>query len=357
MDIANLRLVNQHVSASKFTKVKDLVAYFGAMQAQDYSMAKWAIGVRLPGSTSDLIENALDNGEILRTHVLRPTWHFVSSNDIKWMTELSASRIIAAMKTRNKELELTDLIFKKSNLIIQNSLAGGNNLTREDLIANLRKSGIATDNNRASHIFFQAELEGLICSGRKKGNKLTYALLNERAPHTKSLSREHSLEKLAFKYFSSHGPATIKDFTWWSGLTVKEAASAMEMIRPSFITEKTDAGVYMLPGDLNDSVFNEGTYLLPAYDEFLISYRDRSASMSLVHHKKAISDNGIFRPLIVINGQVAGLWKKNIIKEKVIVEPSLFKSYNKKIMNSIERKAEAFGNFLGKKTIMKFGIF
>ena len=202
-DVANIRLTNQHVAATKFKKAKDIVHWMGAMQAQDYAMAKWAVGVRLPDSTDTVIESAIDKGEIIRTHVLRPTWHFVSSGDIYWMLALTAPHIKASLKSRHKELELTETIISKSHTIIEKALAGGKHATREELITKFEKADIATDNNRASHIFLRAELDGIICSGATKNKKQTYALLEERVPKTKSLNRDEALTALAEKYFSS----------------------------------------------------------------------------------------------------------------------------------------------------------
>ncbi len=156
-DIAKIRLISQQIAETKFKTVKDIVDWMGAMQAQDYAVAKWAIGVRLPNSTDQVIETAINNGEIIRTHLLRPTWHFVSADAIYWMLELTAPQIKASLKSRHKELELSETIFAKSNTIIEKALRGGKHLTREELMAELGKGKIATDDNRASHLLLRAE--------------------------------------------------------------------------------------------------------------------------------------------------------------------------------------------------------
>lgn len=350
-DIAHLRLVNQQIAGTTFQNVKDLVGWMGAMQAQDYAMVKWAVGVRLPHSTDQSIEAAINKGEIIRTHLLRPTWHLVSADDIYWLLALTAPRIKASLKTRHRELGLSETVMTKSRTIIENALSGGQHLTREALIAELQKANIATDNNRASHIFSRAELDGVICSGAVKGKKQTYALLEERVPKTSPLAKEEALARLARKYFTSHNPTTLQDFAWWSGLSVSDARQALESVQSDFVSETIDSQPYWFSNaSSTPKTGQESVYLLPAFDEFIISYKDRSASLPFENHNKAVSNNGIFWPIIVVNGQVTGTWKRTVKKDTVIVEIKHFNQTNKPTMGLIEKAARQFGNFLGKKT-------
>lgn len=215
-DIAAIRLQAQQISGTRLKGAAETVSWMGALQAQDFNMSKWAIGARLPGITERGVEVALENGSILRTHLLRPTWHLVSAGDIRWMLALTGPRIKAGMASRNRQLGLTPEIFSHSNKTIEKALAKDGHQTREELVAQLHKAGIATDNNRASHLLMHAELEGLICSGKAKGKAQTYALLDERVAETKTLHQEEALASLAQTYFTSRGPATIYDFSWWS---------------------------------------------------------------------------------------------------------------------------------------------
>ncbi len=214
------------------------------MQAQDYNMSKWAVGVRLPGSTNKTIETAIDMAEIIRTHLLRPTWHIVSAKDIYWLLELTAPRIKASLKSRHKELEISEYVIKKSKKIIEDALLGDHHLTREELVGKLENSKIKTNNNRASHIFLMAELDGLICSGKIKGKKQTYALLEERVSRKKNFNREESLAELSKGYFKTRGPATLQDFAWWSGLTLTDAGKAFETVKEDFISEMINSRTF-----------------------------------------------------------------------------------------------------------------
>ena len=195
--ISKTRLISQKIASPEFKTPSEIVSWMGAMQAQDYLMAKWAIGVRLKDPTDKKVESAIDKGEILRIHILRPTWHFVSADDIYWMLQLSASKIKSSLKSRHSQLELTESVISKCNLIIEKSLSNGSNLTRDELADEFHKTGLRTDENRLSHILFRSEMDGIICSGPIKKNKLTYALLNERVPIKKELSKDESLAELA----------------------------------------------------------------------------------------------------------------------------------------------------------------
>jgi hypothetical protein len=353
VDIVNIRLRNHQVKDSKCGAAQEVVAWMGAMQAQDYAMAKWAIGVRLPGSTHRVIEAAIDAGEIIRTHLLRPTWHFVSADDIYWMLALTAPRIKAGLKSRHQELGLDDTVVGKSNATLEKALRGGKHLTREELVAELGKAKIPTNDNRASHLLSRAELDGIVCSGATKGGKQTYALLQERVPKTKSLTQEEALDKLAYKYFASRGPATLQDFVWWSGLPMSEARRALEMVKGRLISETSHTQTLWFTDGVSTSD-TKSVYLLPAFDEFIIGYRDRSAALPLENHNKAVSDNGIFRPIIVVNGQVMGIWKRTINKPTVIVETELFQPPHRTTTNLIEKAAVHYGHFLGKQAEISY---
>lgn len=355
-EISNMRLASQGIEPAAHKKVKDIVSWMGAIQAQDFAMAKWAIGTRLKGSTNDEIEAAFNNGEIVRTHLMRPTWHIVSSDDIHWLLELTATRIRSSLQTRHRELGLSKDLLSKSNDIIENVISEKGHSTREELSRKFNEANISTDENRLSHILFNAELDRVVCSGPLKGNKQTYALLCERVPKTKMLSRDEALAELAKRYFNSHGPATLKDFVWWSGLSVTEARKALDFVKTEFVSEIVNSEILWFANSPTKSRRNKSSvHLLPAYDEFLISYTDRSASISKVVNPKAISNNGVFHPVIVENGQVIGIWKRSIKKDTVLIEAEIFNSLNQGEMQEIEDAAIKFEHFLNKKAIVKIG--
>lgn len=348
-EIALLRLTNQQISFSGLKTVAELVYWLGAVQAQDFPAAKWAVGVRLPGSTDKAVETAIDSGEIIRTHVLRPTWHLVSAEDVYWMLELSALQIKTAARSRDKELELTEEAFSHCNTLLEKWLRDGNYLPREELVKLLADAGFSNDNNRVSHILMRAEIDGIIGSGPTKAGKQTYALLAERVPFKKLLKREEAAAELARRYFTSHGPAALPDFAWWSGLPVKECRQAIEAIKTDFVVEIVDGETYLFHPEFPVSeAENEMIYLLPAYDEFIISYKNRAATLTYENHLKVVSNNGFFRPVIVQNGQVIGVWKRSIKKDNAILETEYFGNPGKAIKKQVEKEFEKYVQFLGK---------
>lgn len=348
-EITLLRFVNQQIAASMLKTAKEVVNWLGAVQAQDYSMSKWAVGIRLPGSTEKSVEAIIDSGEIIRTHVMRPTWHMVSAEDVYWMLELSASQIKTAARSRDRELELTEEAFSRSNSLLEKWLRDSNFLPREELIKLLAEAGFSNDNNRVSHILMRAEIEGIIGSGPTKAGKQTYALLADRVPVKKLLKRDEAAAELARRYFTSHGPATLPDFVWWSGLPVKECRQAIEAIKQNFVAEEFNGETYLFhPAVTVPNTENKSIYLLPAYDEFIISYKNREATLTYENHLKAVSNNGFFRPAIVHNGQVTGIWKRTVKAGKVILETDYFGKPGKTIQKQVEKEFEKYVQFLGK---------
>jgi len=354
-DIITHRLINQQLAVSKFTTPKELVGWMGAMQAQDYNQAKWAIGVRLPHLTELQIEQAFNQGDFLRTHLMRPTWHFVSADNIYWMLQLTAPQIKSVLNSRHRELGITERLVSKSHEVLVDALSGNKSMTREELLHELQKENIPTDLQSASHFMLRAEIDGIICSGVTKGKKQTYALLSERVPVKKTLPKEEALAQLAKSYFASHAPATLADFVWWSGLSVADARRGLEINKSELNSSSIGSDTYWSAHSekavekLPDSV-----YLLPAFDEFLISYKNRSAIITADNHKKAISENGIFRPVVLVNGQISGLWKRTFKKDTAVIETEYFRPHNKSEERQITNAAEAFGRFSEKKAQIKF---
>ena len=347
-DIASIRLHSQQITNTELSSPQAIVAWMGAMQAQDYQMSLWAVGCRLPQSTMQTIQKAFDDGAILRTHVMRPTWHLVSADDIYWMLELTAPRIKAVTRIRDSTLGIQESHYVNTNALLKDSLSGGKQLTTDELKMIFEKEKIDTKENRFYHYMMKAELDAIVCSGAIKNKKQTYALLSDRVPKPQRFSRDESLAKLAERYFKSHGPATLKDFVWWSGLSVSDARKGLERVTDNFKSEKIESETYWFDSSIADILTEESSvYVLPAFDEYIISYKKRNAIISAENQKMAFSSNGIFRPLIVIDGQVTGIWKRTTKKNSVVIEPTFF--YSKAISHSIIEKAiQAYGKYLDK---------
>ncbi len=349
LGIARQRLHNQQITRQAFEKPGDLVAWLGAVQAQDYAGAKWAVGQRVRGATDAAIEQAFTDGTLLRTHLMRPTWHFVTPADIRWILDLTAPRLKAINAYHDRTLELDDALFARSNAVLAKALQGGKHLTRPELAPILQQVGIATDDaRRFGHIIFRAELDQILCSGARRGTQQTYALLDERAPYARALARDEAVAELAKRYFTSHGPATLKDYRWWSGLTAADAKAGLEMIKPQLIHESVDGQTYWFaPSPPTAEDLSATAHLLPNFDEYLVGYIDRSAAFDTQHTEKVgYRGNVLFYHTIVINGRIVGTWKRTLKKGAVTIVPSLFVPLSEAEAHALAIAAERYSTFL-----------
>ncbi|WP_121812407.1 winged helix DNA-binding domain-containing protein [Mucilaginibacter kameinonensis] len=346
LDKANLRAYNQRLNQNKFKKPEEVIGYMSAMQAQEYAYAKWAIGLRMQSPADKTVEKAMTTGSILRTHVLRPTWHFVLPQDIRWMLSLTAPRINAGNATMYRKQEVTEAIFNKSFDVFTKAMQGGKQLARAEIAKALNEANIATDDLRLTIILMKAELEQLICSGARQGKQFTYALFDERAPMTPVIDRDEAVARLVLRYFTSHGPATINDFVHWSGLTVADAKAGTEENKQQLHGINVDGVNYWMGTDVDFSkVKKTGAYLLPVYDELLISYKNRDAMVPAKFRDKmgAIT----FFPTIMFNNQVLGNWGRSIGKKTIDIELKPFGNLTKAQNDAIETAAHRFKKFNG----------
>jgi hypothetical protein len=349
-DIGLRRLFNQQLTQPTFENPADLVAWLGAVQAQDFAAAKWAVGQRLAGATDTLIEQAVSTGAILRTHVLRPTWHFVAPADIRWLLALTAPHVNALNSTYYRKFELDEPLFRRTNAALTKALQGGQQLTRPELVAVLRQAGIeAADLLRFGLIIMRAELDGVICSGTRRGSQITYALLEERVPPVPALEREAALAELARRYFTSHGPATLQDFVWWSGLTAAGARAGLNLAGPLLTGQELEGRTYWFSAsEPTPPVIAGALYLLPNYDEYTVAYKDRSAAVDpSLTPKLDARGNFLLNNLIVIDGRVVGTWKRAFAKDAVRLTGEPFRPLNPAENQALTAAAGYYGRFLG----------
>ena len=326
------RLHGHHL-ARPLLDAAQVVAAFGAMQAQEFAMAKWAIGLRSPGATDAAIQRAFDAGAILRTHPLRITHHFVTPADIRWLLALLAPVAIKRAARRWHELGLDDKTIGKSHALLARALAGGKHLVRGELAALYTRAKISPAGQRLPHLLARAELAGLICSGPRRGNQITFALLEERAAKTPALSREHALAELARRYFATRAPATERDFMWWSGLP---AAAAREAIALANLRDA--ARPRRLPAL---------AYLLPTYDEYMVAYRDRTALGTPPKRPRNLGESALLGPSIVVGGKIVGSWSRTIARGHVAIELRPWRPLAKDERAAVEGAADRYAAFVG----------
>jgi hypothetical protein len=348
LDIMHQRLTNQHLQGTAFEKPEDVVAWQGAVQAQDYAGAKWAVGQRVQGADDAAVERAFTEGAILRTHVMRPTWHFVAPADIRWLLALTAPRVHAVNATMYRQLELDDALFGRSNRAMAEALVGGQYLTRSELAAVLGQAGIVAEGMRLGYIVHRAELDAIVCSGPRRGKQFTYALLDERAPQAKSLERDEALAELTKRYFTSHGPAMVQDFAWWSGLTIADVWEGLDMVKDALIQETVGDQTYWLsPGRPVVTAPSPTAYLLPNYDEYLISYRDSRPAFEPEYAQLFALGNVVFSHFIVVDGRIIGSWQRTFQKKTVVIALRSFEPLSEAQSRAIHAAAERYGSFLG----------
>lgn len=329
-DILQQRLRNQQLGVSSFRTPKALVQYFGAMQAQDFGAARWGVGLRLAEARDCEVEDAFARGEILRTHVMRPTWHFVAAEDIRWLLALTAARVKVAARSYQSALGLDEAILDHVNRVLIRALQGGMHLTRPEIAAELQRAGInQLTNISLGHMLMNAELDAVICSGPRCGKQVTYALLDERVPSTPALQRDEALAELTRRYFTSHGPATLRDFAWWSGLTVADGKRGVALNHGLLEEHTVDDQTYWSIAPVRKQINPQQTHLLPTFDEYAVAYT--SASRELLFEKCDVPSDLLRQqtpvPLtnvVVKCGRVIGSWRRLVDKGQLRVVPTWF---------------------------------
>ncbi|HET9905189.1 MAG TPA: winged helix DNA-binding domain-containing protein [Anaerolineales bacterium] len=348
-DIAHIRFHNQQIAQTKFKKPDQVIAWLGAMQGQEYAMAKWAIAQRMQEITDSEIDQAFANGSILRTHLLRPTWHLVTPADIRWLLALTGPRVQGVNAYMYRKLEMDSTFFKRSNAALIKALQGGKQLTRLEIASSLQQAGIETAGElRMGYILMHAELEGIVCSGARRGKQFTYALLEERAPHVKSLDRDEALVELVRRYFTSRGPATMKDFVVWSGLTMADVKKGIELLRPKLESAIVEDQTYWFAEVPSLPKKPSGTaHLLPIYDEYVMGYKDRSALLGLLEKENLVGSSIAFDNIIVIDSMLVGSWKRTLSKKEVLVEINFNVPLTKAQKQAVNTDVARYGKFLG----------
>ncbi len=347
-DISAYRLASQRIATNRFAQPAEVVRWMGALQAQDYQQAVWGIGARTTGATLAAVEQAIAAGDILRTWPMRGTIHFVPAQDARWMVDLSAARMLASSARRREQLELDDSTLARCRDVVMAALEGGRRLSRADILALLEEHGIQMNGQRGYHVLYYLSQNGVLVIGPMEGKQQTFGLLADCVPDARELPREEALAELARRYFTSHGPATVHDFAWWAGLTVGDARLGLEGARTALESTPIDGQDYWMQAGLAPvSAAENGAYLLPGYDEYLLGYKDRGAVLAPEYAQQIVpGNNGVFRPIIVVKGQVVGTWKRQIRKVAVSVTLQPFAALNHAGDHAAEA-ARAYADFVG----------
>jgi Winged helix DNA-binding domain len=298
----------------------EAVGRLTAMQAQEHPYARWSVAQRTSGSlAAPAIDSAFDEGRILRTHVLRPTWHYVSPADLRWLMRLSGPRVNAGNARRYADLGLDGPALARAGDVIAQEVADGPR-TRRELAAALGARGISAEGQRIAHMLMHAELEMVICSGPMRGKQHTYAPFDQRVPDGPGRRGDEALAELAWRYFSTRGPATLTDFIWWSGIRAADARRGLEMVRPRLSCHEADRRQYWF-ADHGTPRSARRADLVQCYDELIISYsqtRDVLQTDSVAFPVPRHIDG--FWHVLLLDGRLLGHWRQRAGRDGIEIE-------------------------------------
>lgn len=348
-EIAHRRLHNQLITARRFDAPGDVVRWLGAVQAQDYLGSLWAVGLRTPDATEASIEEAIAGRSIVRTWPMRGTIHFVPAEDARWMLKLLAPRVLAAHAGRLlRQLELDEDTFARSREAFIGALQGGKQLPRSTMYRVLEEAGVSAAGLRGLHILWWLAQEGLICFAARQGKQPTFALLDEWVPASRVLEGDEALAELALRYFTSHGPATAQDFAWWSGLTLTGARAGIELVGAHLAQDVIAGQPYWLASSSEHAASrpSSAAWLLPAFDEYTVSYKDRSAVFEPPPERRPQAAFLVLSPIVVVDGQVVGNWKRSINGSSVAVSLEPYTVLSNAQNMAIASAASRYGEFL-----------
>jgi hypothetical protein len=346
-DVALSRLSRQGIASPRFRKPEEVVSSLGAVQAQSFLGGLWAIGLRIPDSTESLVERAIADRTIVRTWPMRGTLHFVAASDVRWMLDLLGSRTIARTSGRMRQFGIDGTVISRSRAVLTDALSDGRQLSRPEIYAALERAGVSSKDQRGLQILWRLAHDGFLCLGERRGKQPTFVLLDEWIPKGRPLGRQKSLETLSRTYFIGHGPATVHDFSWWSGLTMSESREGLEMVSHELVKQVIDGNTYWMSPDVLDASSSTDGHLLPEFDEFLVGYKDRRAALDSPSRGNRPGPSSILNPVVVLGGRVAGMWRRVLKKDRVVLSVDPFASLSPTEKAALERGAGRYGRFLG----------
>lgn len=329
--------------------------WLGAVQSQVFDAALWGVAQRTRAADATAVLTAFDEGRIVRTHVLRPTWHLVRPADLRWMQTLTAPRVRKLLAPYDRKLEIDRALLDRAARVYERELRDGRYRTRAELADALAADGVEARGQRLAHLVMHAEIDALVCSGPMRGTQQTYALVDERIAPTPPCSREEALGDLARRYFASHGPATPHDFAWWSGLTVADARAALVLLDGEVEQATVSGKLYAWIGEVPSGPrLRSVVHLLPCYDEHIVAYRDHQPSL----HPEAPEalrgwGTGATTHSVVRDGLVVGGWRRTLRAREVVVEPTLLVPLTASEHAALRSAADAFGRHLGRAAVLK----
>jgi hypothetical protein len=352
LDLAHRQLASLRLSGPPFETVDAVVRWLGAVQAQEYHAGKWSVAQRTSGLRDADLDQLFNAGTLLRTHVLRPTWHFVSPADIRWMQMLTGPRVHALNAYYYRQCGLDGAVLARSEAFLARTLRGGQHLTRGQLEDALGTEGFDAHRVRLAYVLMHAELNGTICSGPLRGKQHTYALLEERAPQAEPMTRDEALVELTKRYFHSHGPARLQDFSWWSSLSAADIKRALHLLGAQLACETIDGATYWFdPARSVDSPAGPSVHVLQGFDEYFVGYLGKTgAALDVMRAAKdpAEGRSSVWPYVVVVDGRVVGRWRRTLGRADVVIETHLVGQLEDDASTALRRALEGYGWFLNR---------
>ena len=341
VELARARAPFQKLVGPEFSTASEVIAHFGCMQAQDFAMAKWAIARRSTGLTDHMLDEALNDGAFLRTHILRPTWHFVLPQDLGWIMALTGPRVLRLMAGHNRTIKLSEDELHKAADVIVAALAPGKALTRAELAWHLAEAGINASGTRLAHLVIHSELQLLICNGPLAGKQHTYVLAPATVTTVNCPAGDEALARLAKTYVRGHGPSRPVDLSWWSSLTLTQSRRAFELAG----LQSRRIGTQEFWCDL--STVAEAPIplaaLMPAFDES-ISYVRKPIDLDRFPAKPPDLARG--GGLLFVNGLIGGSWKRKLGSKRVEISVRVHGPLPRALTEAVEFDAARYAAFL-----------
>ena len=347
-EIARRRLRGQHLAGPSLADPAAVVSHLGAVQAQEFAISKWSVGQRGIGLDDAAVQKAVDGGAILRTHVLRPTWHYVAARDIRWIQALTGPRVRALSAYYARLHGLDEAYAGATSRLITDALRGGNHLTRKELGEVLARAGIEATGNKLGYAIMWAEVHAVIANGAMRGKQHTYALVEERAPDAVELAPDEALAELTRRYFTSHGPATVKDFAWWSSLTVTQIKRGIALLGSELASEVVEGRTYWYAPSPPPAPEPAGTvHLLQAYDEYIVAYTESRDVGNIAARAFAIANENTLVQAVVLDSQVVGVWRRVVERAGIRAEINLATKVTRSQRAAIEAGFARYATFAG----------
>jgi hypothetical protein len=338
------RLVSHRMGTQPWQRPEQAVEWMGGIQAQDYRGAKWSIALRTEACSDEDVERAIQDRRIVRTWMYRGTLHFVGVRDLSWLTALLAPRTISKNARRYRQLELDDAAFEKSQQVLRRTLAAKGSLTRSEIKARFERESVPAAGQQVPYLLQRAALDGVICLGPQRGHEPTYVLVSDWVGVQRPTDPDEALQRLAARYFASHGPATWQDLSWWAGLSAGQARTATEAASGLEPIDVDGAQYWATCAPVPTSLPARG-HLLPRFDDYLLGYKDRSMVLDPAWTKQVNAGGGMPRPTVVVNGEVLGTWSRKIERQELIISIEPFRDLGSRECELIREAVNQFGRF------------